>query len=580
MNILEITVQRKVDDGWPVVVSDRRNDSLHMRVVGRLQVDERDLLQGVDPQGYGEALGKALFQDDVRDAFVSALSAADEHLRVALFVEADDLKALRWERICAPMNGCWDFLTLSQRTPFSLLTPSATDHFPPPVLDYDVRALVVVASPQGLGSYKLDSFDVGRAVAGVCSAFGVIPYEALASVDDKIEAAGPPTLDELVARLTDGDFTLLHVVCHGQYRKKDGESLLFLAKADGGVDPVSATRLIERLRLLGAGLPRMVFLSTCESAAPEAEGALGGLAQRMVRELGVSAVVAMTEKVSVETANALGAAFYPRLLSHGQPDLALAEAAASLAERADITTPALFCRAPEDNRIIEIPQGDARLVIETKPYEPETALIPAGPFLMGSEPGEGVPKCETPQHEVTLSLYRMGKYAVTNREYAVFITDTGQVAPPELGWEGNTPPAEKMDRPVAGVTWYEAVAYCDWLYDRTRRRYALPSEAQWEKAARGAYGCCDMVDNAREWTTTLWGSKSRTPDDQFRYPWVDDDGRDNLNANGQIRRVIRGGSRTGSGSPARASRRGSLMPDQRGLPGARIGFRLILRMEK
>ena len=114
---------------------------------------------------------------------------------------------------------------------------------------------------------------------------------------------GPPTLDALCERITAEPYTLLHVVCHGQFRRETGETVLYWDTADQRVDPVAGTRLLERLgRLQGArGLPHFAFLATCESARAEAEGALGGLAQRLVRELGMPAVVAMTETVSVTT---------------------------------------------------------------------------------------------------------------------------------------------------------------------------------------------------------------------------------------------------------------------------------------
>ena len=104
--------------------------------------------------------------------------------------------------------------------------------------------------------------------------------------------------------------------------------------------------MIERLgNLRGArGLPQFAFLAVCESANPEAESGLGGLAQRLVRELGVPAVLAMTEPVSIPTAEALAARFYARLREDGEPDRALAEATAGLAERGDATVPALYSR--------------------------------------------------------------------------------------------------------------------------------------------------------------------------------------------------------------------------------------------
>ena len=89
--------------------------------------------------------------------------------------------------------------------------------------------------------------------------------------------------------------------------------------------PVQGTELIERLRRV-ARLPYLVFLSTCESAAPEAEQRLGGLAQRLVRELGIPAVIGMTERVTIATAHALAEQFYSRLFAQtkaGEVDRAL-----------------------------------------------------------------------------------------------------------------------------------------------------------------------------------------------------------------------------------------------------------------
>ena len=163
----------------------------------------------------------------------------------------------------------------------------------------------------------------------------------IGSADVLADVVGPPTLDALAARITAQPYTLLHVVCHGTYAPGTGETLLFLAGSNNQVEVVTASRLIERLRTIqGArGLPHLAFLATCDSAAPEAEAALGGLGQRLVRELGMPAVVAMTERVSVDTADALAGGFYSRLREHGEVDRALAEATAGLAGRFDVTVP-------------------------------------------------------------------------------------------------------------------------------------------------------------------------------------------------------------------------------------------------
>ena len=110
-------------------------------------------------------------------------------------------------------------------------------------------------------------------------------------------------------------------------------------------------------------------------------------------------------------------------------------------------------------------------------------LIPAGPFLMGSDDED---KDERPQHTVELSAYWIGKYPVTNVEYQAFIRDAGHRPP--YHWGGDTCPEDKSDHPVVNVTWKDAAAYCEWLSKETGKDYRLPTEAQWEKAARGEDG--------------------------------------------------------------------------------------------
>ena len=344
MNTFEITIQRKSSDVWPVVVEQSTSGAfLPVRDEGTLWLDLTELASQATPRDYGLVLGRAIFRDEVRDAFVQALTKSQDYLRVLLFVEADDLKTLRWERLCAPLERGWDFLALTQRVPSCLYLPSLTDRRFPPIGRRDLRALVLVASPDGLERYRLQPFDVETVVSSVRAALGAIPCEVLAGIEG---AAGPPTLDALCERITAEPYTLLHIVCHGQFLRESGETVLYWATADHRVDPVAGTRFLERLsRLQGArGLPHFAFLGTCESARAEAEGALGGLAQRLVRELGMPAVIAMTETVSVTTAQALGTAFYGRLREHGEVDRALVEACAGLAERYDVMVPALYSR--------------------------------------------------------------------------------------------------------------------------------------------------------------------------------------------------------------------------------------------
>lgn len=128
---------------------------------------------------------------------------------------------------------------------------------------------------------------------------------------------------------------------------------------------------------------------------------------------------------------------------------------------------------------------------------PQKILIPSGSFIMGASPKEieklrefewgqimmkhintGI-EAAGPAHEVYLDSYYIDKYEVTNRQYNAFVETTGHGAP----HEGHRPAKlDGLDQPVVNVTWFDAQAYCEWTGGR------LPTEAEWEKAARGIEG--------------------------------------------------------------------------------------------
>ncbi len=109
---------------------------------------------------------------------------------------------------------------------------------------------------------------------------------------------------------------------------------------------------------------------------------------------------------------------------------------------------------------------------------PELVSIPAGSFLMGCDQGQ---ENEQPVHRVWLDAFAIGKFPVSNREYKIYVEDTAAASPPF----GSEPMFGDLEQPVVGVTWDEAMAYCRWLRERTAQLYRLPSEAEWERAARG-----------------------------------------------------------------------------------------------
>jgi formylglycine-generating enzyme required for sulfatase activity/DNA-binding winged helix-turn-helix (wHTH) protein len=136
----------------------------------------------------------------------------------------------------------------------------------------------------------------------------------------------------------------------------------------------------------------------------------------------------------------------------------------------------------------------------------EMAVIPAGNFIMGSG---------REQREIILPEFAIGKYPVTNAEYSRFVEAGGYREPghwtrsgwKEVGKERNEPrfwrdpQFNKPNQPVIGLSWYECVAYCRWFSAQSGRPYRLPTEAEWEKAARGsdgrAYPWGDIFDAAR-----------------------------------------------------------------------------------
>ena len=105
------------------------------------------------------------------------------------------------------------------------------------------------------------------------------------------------------------------------------------------------------------------------------------------------------------------------------------------------------------------------------------APVAGGWFLMGTDQGQ---EDERPAHRVFVAAFELGVYPVTRAEYDAFLTATGH----ELPCDWSHPPFARADLPVVGVSWFDAMAYCEWRSNHGGRVVRLPTEAEWEFAAR------------------------------------------------------------------------------------------------
>jgi formylglycine-generating enzyme required for sulfatase activity len=251
--------------------------------------------------------------------------------------------------------------------------------------------------------------------------------------------------------------------------------------------------------------------------------------------------------------------------------------------------------------------------------------VPAGPFLMGSRAEDELASDDEkpPYTYVIERAYSISRYPITNAQFAAFVRAGGygeRTYWTDAGWswleQGDVEgprdygePFNLPNHPVVGVSWYEAMAFCRWLAVVLSERgdleagqmITLPSEAEWEKAARGTdgqvfpwgeeadpnranytdtglgttsavgcfpggmspYGCLDMVGNVWEWTRSLYRD----------YPYDPQDGRENLEAGDDVLRVLRGGAFDGHTRLVRCASRLRLYPVNH---DGRRGFRVVV----
>ena len=231
--------------------------------------------------------------------------------------------------------------------------------------------------------------------------------------------------------------------------------------------------------------------------------------------------------------------------------------------------------------------------------EPRLVSIPGAWFLMGSASGQD---CERPVHRVWVDAFLFAATQVTNAEYATYLRVTGLPAPPF--WNDNN--FNDPQQPVTGVSWFEADHYSQWLCSRTGRLYRLPTEAEWERAARGdleqmhypwgneppqslpdyatrwqtgpepvahyaanSFGLYNICDNVHEWCSDWYdpGYFAISPDRNPRGP--------ELHLGIGPRKASRGGSWRHHVKVSRCSARSSIPPE---FHYADYGFRLACKL--
>ena len=320
-----------------------------LKVNGQTKFDVKTLVQTkYDVDEYGRKLFKYLFADPaVIKAFAKARGIADERstsLRVRLLVgpTAPELHSLFWEAIRDPSDG--SPLFTGERVLFSRYLSSADWRPVRRRAKGNLRALVAVANPNDLETYKLAALDVSTEMARAKAGLEGIACTELAS-------GGTATLDGVMRGLQDG-CDILYLMCHGALIQDEGDQVrrawLWLEDETAKTHKVLASEFIQRIGEL-RNPPALIVLASCQSAGAGSEvrtsdaGVLASIGPGLA-VAGVPAILAMQGDVTIATVAKFMPAFFRELQRDGQIDRAAAVARGAIRDRDDWYVPVLFMR--------------------------------------------------------------------------------------------------------------------------------------------------------------------------------------------------------------------------------------------
>jgi hypothetical protein len=299
-------------------------------------------------RAFGEQLFEALFQGKARSVFDRTTSVAQDHqvgIRIRLSMD------LSGERMTEIASLPWELMRLKDSTPLvvsnqtllvrspDVVQPSEPNPFEPPL-----RILLIVSNPRGSAPLNLE-----EERARITQIWGPLP-------DVRVDSCAP-VVSELLNKLRESDYHVIHYMGHGDFDQASGRGALLMANEDGSRNLVSGEDLGTYLRD-ESPLLRLVFLNACKTATTSARSGLdpfAGIATALI-QAGVPAVVAMQFPISDKAAISFSETFY-QCIAKGDPvDFAMAEGRKNLWQFEEWATPVLFMRS-KDGVLFEPTRG-------------------------------------------------------------------------------------------------------------------------------------------------------------------------------------------------------------------------------